>query len=129
VDFFADLSIILAAISVVITIVFHYRDRYISRKVNTYNALNELYDAYYSMHGSVNSRTYREKVQFLSKVNRFSTAAIEGMYDMKIIKKQAGSFLKRLYKELMSDLIRQRRSQFHRDTYYSSIEKLLSRLE
>lgn len=119
----------LSASSILVAISIYCNTARQSKRTETLNALNDLFDTYYEIDGSTGKEDYREYVRFISKVDRFAVAFVEKIYDRKLTKARAGEFLCRQYRESMRKIIEQRREQFEREDYYEAIDKMIRIIE
>ena len=125
-DAISIIGVVLALIAVVVSIVIYLKELRRSRLTDTIREINELFDFYHNMK---DKKDYKERIHFMSKVDRFAVAVNEKLYDKKMTKRRAGKFLLRLYDDFMDEYIAQRRNQFGDDSYYENIVLLIEKLK
>lgn len=93
---------------------------------------NEAIDDLYAKNDELVSKNmksnYMDFVVFTRNVDRFAKVYNAKRYNKRIVKRQAGAFLVRLYDEKLNGIISQQRKQYQRDTYFAQVEEMISDL-
>ncbi|MBR6322718.1 MAG: hypothetical protein IKR59_07600 [Lachnospiraceae bacterium] len=123
------ISIIISATSVFVAAVSFLLNFFRTKKVETMNQIDKLFDGYYNLRKKTVKENYHEYVEYLSFIERFSRAVINNIYSWRIVKNNAGRFLLKFYRDHKTDIIDQRRQQFKNESYYFNFEKLAKKIE
>ena len=116
--FISALSVIVAAV----TFIINFRR---TKKVETLQAIDEIFESYYQLSKKDVNSHYFEYVKYMSKVERFAAAVNAGIYDEKLVHNRTSIMFRKQYNDFMKDIIQQRRKQFNREDYYSEIVKMI----
>ena len=111
--------------TVLVAVVTYMIDFHRRKKLETLKELDALWELYQPLKGKKINENYEEYVAYMRKVEHFAAAVEERVYHKKVVKKRASIFFASQYQRFMKDIIEQRRKQFGRDDYYSSIEKMV----
>mgnify|MGYP007070188010 CR=1 FL=1 len=119
----------IGAISILVAVVFFFLDRQQTKKVNTIQELNQLFDRYYKLRDLSLNEHYAEYSAFTSEISRFAYAVKKRVYDKKIVKDRASRLFMQMEGTFLRSVIEKHRSQFKNDHYYSEIDELLEALK
>lgn len=125
------ISSVATATSVIIAVVTFLIDIHNKKRSATIQAVDQVFDAYYQyVKGKdPNKDGYNDYIAFLSIVDRLAIDANENVLSRKITKSRLSILIISEYDKHMHFIIKQRRKQFKRDTYYKEIDKLVDYLK
>ena len=127
--YYIDVSTLVSAIAVIVTVVTFLINFIRTKKVETMQEIDKIFDLRDKLSGEDTNKNYLELVDYMRSVERFAIGVNEKLYYKSLVKKQLSIVLKKQYQTFMKELIDQRRKQFKRDDYYINIEKLIKSFE
>ena len=122
------ISLAISSISVLVAVITFLITHNRTKKVETIQQLDSIFDRYYTINKKSINELYMPWVALLSKVERFAAAYNGGILDKTTVKKRASTFLCKLYDERLEKLIEDRRDQFHKPDYYMNTEMMIKTL-
>lgn len=123
------ISLAISTISIVVAVVTFLISHFRTKRVETLQRLDALFDGYYAVSKKSVKECYKEWAGLLSRVERFAAAYNGGVYNKRIIKNRASTFLCKLYNDHLQELIIQRRKQFKKGDYYHNTEVMVKDLK